>query len=148
MVTHPAKSDFRSYEIQCFQHTNVVCILLTHTRWSAKSSSIVVFHIGNNREFTCLQHLDDNNSLPHLFTMFLKCPIDQSSKYVKQSFLTNLQYQTQGAVLHILGTNRSIFTYHFWFNTFFVSFSVWAIEGHFFAYISEIWPKNGDFENF
>ena len=31
---------------------------------------------------------------------------------------------------------------------FFVSFSVLAVEGHFFAYISEIWPKNGDFQNF
>ena len=31
---------------------------------------------------------------------------------------------------------------------FFVSFLVWAVEGHFFAYISEIWPKNGDFQNF
>ena len=31
---------------------------------------------------------------------------------------------------------------------FFVSFSVWAVEGHFFAHISEIWPKNGDFQNF
>ena len=31
---------------------------------------------------------------------------------------------------------------------FFVSFLVWAVEGHFFAYILEFGPKNGDFQNF
>ena len=33
-------------------------------------------------------------------------------------------------------------------HVFFVSFSVLAVEGHIFACISEIGPKNGDFQNF
>ena len=37
---------------------------------------------------------------------------------------------------------------HFFYTFFLVSFLVWAIEGHFCVYISEIGPKKGAFQNF
>ena len=64
------------------------------------------------------------------------------------SFFGNYSETVQFSILKFSDFSQIIVSDIFGLIHFFVSFSVWAVEGHFFAHISEIWPKNGDFQNF
>ena len=64
------------------------------------------------------------------------------------SFFGNYSETVQFSILKFSDFSQIIVSDIFGLIHFFVSFSVWAVEGHFFAYMSEIWPKNGDFQIF